>query len=89
MYVRTCLIETWKTNTDEFIQTRKTANWLAEQMTKDHHAVAILSGELDISQRADVIQRFKQGNQKVLITTNVTARGIVKIRVLLPSSITP
>ncbi len=44
-------------------------------MAKEGHAVALLSGELGIEQRADVIQRFKDAKEKVLITTNVCARG--------------
>lgn len=59
-----------------FCATRKTASWLAEKMTKDGHAVALLSGDLTIEQRAAVINRFRDGKEKVLITTNVTARGI-------------
>lgn len=44
-------------------------------MTKDGHAVALLSGELAVDQRASVIGRFRRGIEKVLITTNVSARG--------------
>ena len=58
-----------------FCHTRKTASWLAEQMTNQGHAVALLSGELEVAQRADVIQRFRDSKEKVLITTNVSARG--------------
>ena len=57
------------------LQTRRTAHWLAEKMSTDGHAVALLSGELEISQRASVINRFREGKEKVLITTNVSARG--------------
>lgn len=59
-----------------FCATRRTAHWLAEKMTKDGHAVALLSGDLDIAQRAAIINRFREGKEKVLITTNVSARGI-------------
>ncbi|XP_061189592.1 ATP-dependent RNA helicase DDX19A-like isoform X1 [Saccostrea echinata] len=59
-----------------FCATRKTAAWLAEKMTKEGHAVGLLSGELSIEQRAAIINRFKEAKEKVLITTNVTARGI-------------
>jgi len=45
-------------------------------MTKDGHAVALLSGELTVDQRASVIGRFRRGIEKVLITTNVSARGM-------------
>ncbi|XP_046564539.1 ATP-dependent RNA helicase DDX19A-like [Haliotis rubra] len=59
-----------------FCQTRRTASWLAEKMTKEGHAVGLLSGELAIEQRAAIIHRFRNGKEKVLITTNVSARGI-------------
>jgi ATP-dependent RNA helicase DDX19/DBP5 len=58
-----------------FLQTRKTASWLAEKMSGDGHAVALLSGDLTIDQRIAVLDRFRDGKEKVLITTNVLARG--------------
>lgn len=59
-----------------FCQTRKTAAWLSERMAKDGHAVAVLSGDLTVEQRINVLDRFRQGQEKVLITTNVLSRGI-------------
>ncbi|XP_020293190.1 DEAD-box helicase Dbp80-like [Pseudomyrmex gracilis] len=59
-----------------FCHTKKTASWLAEKMSKDGHAVAILSGDLTVEQRISVLDRFRAGLEKVLITTNVLARGI-------------
>lgn len=59
-----------------FCHTKKTASWLAEKMTQEGHAVALLSGQLEVEQRAAVINRFRDGKEKVLITTNVSARGI-------------
>ncbi|XP_064610442.1 ATP-dependent RNA helicase DDX19A-like [Liolophura sinensis] len=59
-----------------FCHTRKTASWLAEQMTREGHAVGLLTGELTIEMRAAIINRFRDGKEKVLITTNVSARGI-------------
>ena len=59
-----------------FCQTRRTANWLAERMTKDGHAVAVLTGDLTVEQRIAVLDRFRNGQEKVLITTNVLSRGI-------------
>lgn len=44
-------------------------------MTKDGHAVAVLSGEQEVSQRIAILDRFREGKEKVLITTNVLARG--------------
>ncbi|KAM6043412.1 ATP-dependent RNA helicase DDX25 isoform 1-T1 [Chlamydotis macqueenii] len=59
-----------------FCKTRRSADWLAGAMSRDGHRVAILTAELTVSQRADVIQRFRDGKEKVLIATNVCARGI-------------
>uniref|UniRef100_A0A646QG28 RNA helicase n=1 Tax=Hemiscolopendra marginata TaxID=943146 RepID=A0A646QG28_9MYRI len=59
-----------------FCHTRKTAQWLVEKMVKQGHAVALLSGDLTVEQRIAVLDRFRKGTEKVLITTNVCARGI-------------
>uniref|UniRef100_UPI00358DE69D ATP-dependent RNA helicase DDX19A-like n=1 Tax=Myxine glutinosa TaxID=7769 RepID=UPI00358DE69D len=59
-----------------FCETRRMATWLVEQMSREGHQVGLLTGELTVEQRAAVIQRFKEGKEKVLITTNVCARGI-------------
>lgn len=59
-----------------FCHTRRTASWLAEKMKEDGHSVALLSGELSVEERAEVIKSFRNGKEKVLITTNVSARGI-------------
>lgn len=59
-----------------FCHTKKTANWLSGKLSKDGHSVALLSGELTVDQRIAVLDRFRQGIEKVLITTNVLSRGI-------------
>uniref|UniRef100_A0A3B1J170 RNA helicase n=1 Tax=Astyanax mexicanus TaxID=7994 RepID=A0A3B1J170_ASTMX len=59
-----------------FCHTRRIAAWLAGQMSKEGHQVALLSGELAVEQRAAVIERFREGKEKVLIATNVCSRGI-------------
>lgn len=59
-----------------FCQTRKSASWLAGKLSEEGHRVGMLTGELVIEQRAAVINRFRAGNEKILITTNVSARGI-------------
>lgn len=58
-----------------FCHTRKTASWLAAELSKEGHQVALLSGEMMVEQRAAVIERFREGKEKVLVTTNVCARG--------------
>uniref|UniRef100_A0A8C6TZK3 RNA helicase n=1 Tax=Neogobius melanostomus TaxID=47308 RepID=A0A8C6TZK3_9GOBI len=59
-----------------FCHTRKMASWLASKLNEEGHQVALLSGELTVEQRAAVIERFKEGKEKVLVTTNVCSRGI-------------
>ncbi|KAG1668007.1 DEAD-box helicase Dbp80 [Nymphon striatum] len=59
-----------------FCHTRKTAGLLSERMSKEGHAVALLSGDLTVEQRLSVLNRFRDGKEKILITTNVCSRGI-------------
>ncbi len=44
-------------------------------MNGDKISCELLSGELDVETRASVIDRFRSGKAKLLVTTNVTARG--------------
>ncbi|XP_076022935.1 ATP-dependent RNA helicase DDX19A [Genypterus blacodes] len=59
-----------------FCHTRRMASWLSGQLVAEGHQVALLSGEMTVEQRNDVIKRFKEGKEKVLVTTNVCSRGI-------------
>ncbi|XP_055629576.1 DEAD-box helicase Dbp80 [Toxorhynchites rutilus septentrionalis] len=59
-----------------FCHTRKTASWLSAKMSTDDHSVAVISGDLTVEQRLAVLDRFRAGLEKVLITTNVLSRGI-------------
>ena len=56
-------------------QTRRMASWLSGQLSNEGHQVALLSGEMMVEQRAAVIERFREGKEKVLVTTNVCSRG--------------
>lgn len=59
-----------------FVRKRETAAMLEQRMTAEGHAVASLSGALEGAERDEVFNRFRSGHAKVLITTNVLARGI-------------
>ncbi|KAK5136566.1 RNA helicase required for poly(A+) mRNA export [Meristemomyces frigidus] len=59
-----------------FVQRRSTAQQIEARMTAEGHKVASLTGALDGQQRDDVFTRFRNGDAKVLITTNVLSRGI-------------
>jgi len=59
-----------------FCHTKKTASWLAAKMKEERYIVALLSGDLESVERAQVLKRFKSGKERWLVTTNVCSRGI-------------
>ncbi|KIW00263.1 uncharacterized protein PV09_08153 [Verruconis gallopava] len=59
-----------------FCKRRDTAQEIERRMIADGHQVAHLSGALEGADRDNTIDRFRSGAAKVLITTNVLARGI-------------
>lgn len=59
-----------------FCHTRKMTFWLAKELSKEGHQVGMLNGLMSVEQRAAVIERFRSGKEKVLVTTNVCSRGI-------------
>ena len=59
-----------------FVRKRSTADELAARMNSDGHAVTVLHGQFEAADRDKAIDDFRQGRSKVLITTNVIARGI-------------
>jgi ATP-dependent RNA helicase DDX19/DBP5 len=59
-----------------FVRTKRTADKLFERMTREGHKVSVLHGDLVTRERDRFIDEFREGATKVLITTNVLARGI-------------
>lgn len=59
-----------------FVEKRDTAEKLAAMMTAEGHKVSVLHGKLEPEERDRLIDDFREGRSKVLITTNVLARGI-------------
>ncbi|KAI0701898.1 DEAD-domain-containing protein [Cerioporus squamosus] len=59
-----------------FCQHRHTADRISQRMTAEGHKVASLHGAKDAQERDAIIDGFREGKEKVLITTNVIARGI-------------
>lgn len=59
-----------------FVQTKATAEQLYHKMKQEGHAVSTLHGDLTPNDRDRLIDDFREGRSKVLITTNVLARGI-------------
>ncbi|KAG0639069.1 P-loop containing nucleoside triphosphate hydrolase protein [Tuber brumale] len=59
-----------------FVKKRETASEIQRRMEADGHKVAALHGAQEGADRDRVIDDFRSGRAKVLITTNVLARGI-------------
>ncbi|KAI9669944.1 MAG: RNA helicase required for poly(A+) mRNA export [Alyxoria varia] len=59
-----------------FVKRRDTAAEIEKRMTSEGHTVASLTGALEGAERDSIIDKFRNGQAKVLITTNVLARGI-------------
>ncbi|KAF8467335.1 P-loop containing nucleoside triphosphate hydrolase protein [Kalaharituber pfeilii] len=59
-----------------FVKRRDTAVEIQRRMEADGHKVAALHGAFEGPERDRIIDEFRSGRAKVLITTNVLARGI-------------
>jgi ATP-dependent RNA helicase DDX19/DBP5 len=57
-------------------QKRETASRIADRLKKDGHHVVAVHGAFEGAERDSILEDFRQGKAKVLITTNVLARGI-------------
>lgn len=57
-------------------QTRESANEIQRRMEADGHKVSVLHGAYEGMNRDALLDDFRTGKSKVLITTNVLARGI-------------
>ncbi|KAK3325817.1 P-loop containing nucleoside triphosphate hydrolase protein [Apodospora peruviana] len=59
-----------------FVRTRQSANEIQRRMEADGHKVSVLHGAYEGGDRDALLDDFRTGRSKVLITTNVLARGI-------------
>eukprot|EP00735_Rhodelphis_limneticus_P001360 TRINITY_DN11960_c0_g1::TRINITY_DN11960_c0_g1_i1::g.16982::m.16982 TRINITY_DN11960_c0_g1::TRINITY_DN11960_c0_g1_i1::g.16982 ORF type:complete len:397 (+),score=114.97,sp/Q0UU86/IF4A_PHANO/75.13/0.0,DEAD/PF00270.24/2.5e-41,DEAD/PF00270.24/1.2e+03,Helicase_C/PF00271.26/7.2e+02,Helicase_C/PF00271.26/3e-28,CMS1/PF14617.1/0.00032,CMS1/PF14617.1/1.1e+03,AAA_30/PF13604.1/0.0031,DUF1253/PF06862.7/1.9e+03,DUF1253/PF06862.7/0.035,tRNA-synt_1b/PF00579.20/0.029,AAA_19/PF13245.1/0.044,ResIII/PF04851.10/0.076 len=59
-----------------YVNTRRKVDWLTEQMTKRDFTVSQLHGEMEQKERDIIMREFRSGSSRVLITTDLLARGI-------------
>jgi len=59
-----------------FCNTKRKVEWLTEQMHKANFTVGHMHGEMPQKERDQIMTNFRAGNQRVLITTDIWARGI-------------
>ncbi len=59
-----------------FTATKRGADRLASKLYEDGHAAAALHGDMNQSQRNRTLAKLRSGNVRVLVATDVAARGI-------------
>jgi len=59
-----------------FCNTRRRADELTERMTQQDFSVSCMHGEMTTTERERVLRDFRTGNTRVLISTDLLARGI-------------
>jgi ATP-dependent RNA helicase len=59
-----------------FVNTREKGEWLREQMMASAFTVSLAHGQLQMEDREKIANEFKTGETRVLIATDVWARGI-------------
>jgi translation initiation factor 4A len=59
-----------------YCNTRRKVDWLTEQMTQRDFTVSSMHGDMDQRERDTIMRAFRSGSSRVLITTDLLARGI-------------
>ncbi|KAH7574399.1 hypothetical protein JRO89_XS03G0291600 [Xanthoceras sorbifolium] len=59
-----------------FVNTRRKVDWLTDQMRSRDHTVSATHGDMEQNARDIIMREFRSGSSRVLITTDLLARGI-------------
>jgi ATP-dependent RNA helicase len=59
-----------------FCNTRRKVDWLTDRMRKNNFTVSSMHGEMPQNERDEIMKAFRSGESRVLITTDIFARGI-------------
>lgn len=59
-----------------FCNTRKKVDWLTEKMRSANFTVVCMHGDMPQNERDEIMEKFRSGESRVLITTDIFARGI-------------
>ncbi|GFX22213.1 eukaryotic initiation factor 4A-II [Trichonephila clavipes] len=59
-----------------FCNTRRKVDWLTDKMRGKDFTVSALHGDMDQKERDVIMREFRSGSSRVLITTDILARGI-------------
>merc|ERR1719357_902020 len=59
-----------------FLNTRRKVEWLTQRLHEKDFTVSALHGDMDQNDRDVIMREFRSGSSRVLITTDLLARGI-------------
>eukprot|EP00049_Salpingoeca_infusionum_P017573 m.353502 g.353502 ORF g.353502 m.353502 type:complete len:397 (-) comp16780_c0_seq1:232-1422(-) len=59
-----------------FCNTKRKVDWLTDKLVENNFTVSSMHGDMDQSERNEIMKQFRAGATRVLITTDVWARGI-------------
>jgi len=59
-----------------FCNTRRKVDWLTQKLHEREFTVSAMHGDMDQAQRDVIMKEFRSGSSRVLITTDLLARGI-------------
>merc|ERR1711924_417953 len=59
-----------------YCNTRRKVDWLTDNMTQKDFTVAAMHGDMEQKERDIIMREFRSGSSRVLITTDLLARGI-------------
>merc|ERR1712196_361452 len=59
-----------------YCNTRRKVDWLTDNMTQKDFTVSAMHGDMDQKERDIIMREFRSGSSRVLITTDLLARGI-------------
>mmetsp|Transcript_7228 Transcript_7228/g.17597 ORF Transcript_7228/g.17597 Transcript_7228/m.17597 type:complete len:440 (-) Transcript_7228:139-1458(-) len=59
-----------------FLNTRRKVEYLAEELTNRDHSVSMIHGDFKEEDRRKIVDEFRSGKTRVLLTTDILARGL-------------
>ena len=59
-----------------FCNTKKKVDWLTDKMRESNFTVSSMHGDMPQNDRDEIMNEFRSGSSRVLIVTDVMARGI-------------
>jgi len=59
-----------------FANTIKKVDWLKEKLEKENFEITYIHGKMTSKEREDIVKEFRDGKTRILLTTDLLARGI-------------